>query len=127
MEEEYQISKTWKPTAAGILNVLSGAFFLIGGIIVISLLGQPRVAVPRARYAMYSMGLEGKPGSSFVTTFIILLGIAALVPGVASILGGIYSIKRKFWEIALAGSIPTFLSSIVLGIPTIALTAHHLS
>ena len=117
------MSKTWKPTAAGILNIISGAFFLIGGIIVISLLGQPIVSVPWASYAMYSMGFEGEPSSSFVTTFIVILGTAALVPGVVSMIGGFYSVKRRLWGIALAGSISTFLSSIVLGIPTIALTA----
>jgi len=115
--------KTWKPTTAGILNIISGAFFLIGGIIVLSLLDQPRVAVPWASYAMYSMRLEGEPSSSFVTTFIVILGTAALVPGVVSIVGGIFSIKRRLYGMALAGSISTFLSSFVLGIPTVVLTA----
>ena len=115
--------RTWKPTAAGILNLISGVFFLFGGIIVFSLLGQPKVAVPWASYAMYSMGLEGEPSSSFVTIFIVILGTAALVLGVVSILGGIYAIKRRLWGMALVGSVSTFLSSFVLGIPTITLTA----
>jgi hypothetical protein len=60
---------------------------------------------------------------SFVTTFIVTLGIALLVPGVVSMLGGIYSIKRSLWGLALAGSISTFISFIFLGVPAIVLTA----
>jgi len=114
---------TWKPITAGILNIISGAFLLIGGIIVLSLLNQPRVAVPWASYAMYSMGFEGEPSSSFVTIFIVILAIAIIIPGVVSTIGGICSIKRRLWGIALAGSVSTFLMLFVLGIPTIALTA----
>jgi len=62
--------RTWEPTMAGILNVISGAFFIMGGIIVLSLLGEPSVAMPWASYSMYSMGLEGESSNSFVTTFI---------------------------------------------------------
>jgi len=116
------MSRTWKPTTAGIINIVCGVFFLIGGITIFSAWGTP-MATSFAGYAMYSMGLEGKPSSSFVTTFIVTLGTAAIFLGTVSILGGIYSIKRRLWGIALAGSISTFLSSIVLGIPTIALTA----
>ena len=99
------MERTWKPTTAGILNIISGAFFLIGGITVLSLLGQPIMATPWASYAMYSMGLSGTPSASFVTTFIVILATVLIVPGVVSMLGGFYSIKRSVWGLALAGSI----------------------
>ena len=117
------MSKTWKPMVAGIFNLISGVFFLFGGVIIISMLGQIKMAMPWASYAMYSMGLEGEPSSSFVMTFIVILGTAVVLLGVVSILGGIYSIKRRLWGMALAGAISTFLSLFVLGIPTIVLTA----
>ena len=117
------MERTWKPTTAGILNMISGAFFLFGGITVLGLLSQPKMAMPWANYAMYSMGLGGTPSTSFVTTFIVTLGMALVVPGVVSILGGIYSMKRSVWGLALAGSVSTFISSIFLGIPAIVLTA----
>jgi len=116
------MERTWMPTAAGILNVISGAFFLFGGITILGLLGQP-MAVSWASYAMYSMGLSGTPSTSFVTTFIVTLATALIIPGVVSILGGIYSIKRSIWGLALAGFISTFLSTILLGIPAIVFTA----
>ncbi|MFC1909098.1 hypothetical protein ACFLXD_04510 [Chloroflexota bacterium] len=115
--------KTWKPTMAGILNVISGVFFIIGGIIVVSLLGEPKVAMPWASYAMYSMGFEGEPGSPFTTTIIIILGTTIVILGLVSTLGGICAMKRKLWGMALAGSVSTFLTTFFLGIPTIALTA----
>jgi len=116
------VSKAWKPTVAGLLNVISGIFFVIGGITILSLLSQPRAAVPWASYASYSMGLEGEPSSSFVTIFIITLGTAALILGMVSTLGGICSIKRRLWGIALAGSISTFIYLLVFGIPAIIFT-----
>ena len=115
------MERTWKPTTAGILNVISGTCFLVGGITVLSLLGQPVVATPWAGYAMYSMGNSGAPSASFVTTFIVILAIALVVPGVVSILGGIYSIRRSVWGLALAGSISTLLASVFLGVPAIVL------
>ena len=117
------MERTWKPTTAGILNIISGVFFLIGGITVLSLLGQPIMATPWASYAMYSMGLSGTPSASFVTTFIVILATVLIVPGVVSMLGGFYSIKRSVWGLALAGSISTFLSSVFLGIPAIVFIA----
>ena len=115
--------KTWKPTIAGILNLISGAFLLFGGIIIISMLGQSKIAMPWASYAMYSMGLEGEPSISFITTFIIILAAATIFLGVVSIIGGTYSIRRRLWGVALAGAISTFFSLCVLGIPTVVLTA----
>ena len=117
------MERTWKPRTAGILNIISGAFFLVGGITVLSLLGQPVVAKPWAGYAIYSMGNSGAPSVSFVTTFIVILALVLIVPGVVSILGGIYSIKRGVWGLALAGSISTLLSSVFLGILAIVFTA----
>jgi len=117
------MERTWKPTTAGILNIISGVFFLIGGITVLSLLGQPIMATPWASYAMYSMGLSGAPSASFVTTFIVILATVLIVPGVVSILSGVYSIKRSVWGLAIAGSISTFLSSVFLGIPAIIFIA----
>ena len=89
------MGKTWKPMTAGIINIVSGTFFLTGGIIIVSLHNQPTMAAPWAGYAMYSMGLGGTPGASFVTTFIVTLAAVLIILGIVSILGGIYSLKRS--------------------------------
>ena len=95
----------------------------MGGITVLSLLGQPLIAMSWASYAMYSIGLGGTPGASFVTIFIVVLAALLIVPGVIYILGGVCSIRRNVWGLALAGSISTFLSSGFLGIPAIIFIA----
>ena len=117
------MERTWKPVVAGVLNLVAGAFVLIGGITVLGLLGQPTMAIPWANYAMYSLGLEGTPSTSFVTKFIVALGVALVVPGVVSILGGIYSLRRNLWGLALAGAIFSLFYLPPLGIPAIIFTA----
>ena len=124
------MERTWKATTAGILNIISGAFFLLGGITIFSLLGQPAMATTWAGYAMYSLEISGTPSSSFVTTFIVIMGTVVTVPGVVSILGGVYSMKRSVWGLALAGSISTFLSiriSKLLPIPLCVVLSLELS
>jgi len=117
------MERTWKPTTAGILNIISGAFFLIGGITILSLLGQPTMATPWASYAMYSMELSGTPSASFVTTFIVMLAAVLVIPGVVSLLGGVYALKRSLWGLALAFTIFTLFYLPPLGIPAIVFTA----
>ena len=115
------MGKTWKPMTAGILNIVSGTFFLTGGIIIVSLLNQPTMATPWAGYAMYSMGFGGTPSASFVTTFIVTLAAVLIILGIVSILGGIYSLKRSLLGLALAGTSFTFFPLPPLGIPAIIL------
>jgi hypothetical protein len=70
--------KTWKPVAAGVLSILSGAFIV-----------EYRTgAFIRAR-------LSGHP--SF-PPFAVLLGLVAIT-------GGILAVRRKHWRVALAGAI----------------------
>ena len=117
------MERTWKLKTAGTINIISGTFLLIGGIIIVSLLGQPAMATTWASYAMYSMGLSGTPSASFVTMFIIILATVLIVPGVISLLGGIYALRRSVWGLALAGSIFTCFYLLPLGIPAIITTA----
>ncbi len=63
---------TWKPKAAGILNIISGAFFFIGGITILSLLGQPATATPWASTAQHHQysprdRLHGERGTTETT------------------------------------------------------------
>ncbi|PPD58443.1 hypothetical protein [Dehalogenimonas etheniformans] len=91
--------KTWKPVAAGILNILSAVLW-IGSVLFIALL---------------TLGLSvgfGSPirGWGLVrvwTTFGVLM-----IPPAISVIGGIFSLRRRRWRLALAGAIcamPVFL------------------
>jgi len=114
--------RTWKTTTAGILNIVSGVFVLISGITIVSLLGQP-MATYVADYVMYSMKLSGTPNTSFVTMIIVTLAVALIVLGIISLLGGIYSLRRSVWGLALTGAIFAFSYLPPLGIPAIILIA----
>jgi len=113
---------TWKPVTAGVINIISGTFFLIGGLAVLGNMGQP-IAASMASYVMYSIGLTGTASPSFVTMIMTILGTVLIGLGILSVLGGIFSVRRAIWGLALAGSISTFLSLLLPGVPAIILTA----
>jgi len=48
------MKRTWKPITAGILNMISGVFFFIGGITIVGV-GKP-MATMVAGYVMYLYG-----------------------------------------------------------------------
>jgi len=74
--------KTWKPTAAGILSIMGGAFILAWG------LGH----VIKAEF------VAGTLTHWQFGPFFIVLGLIAIV-------GGIFAIRRQVWGLALAGAI----------------------
>lgn len=116
------MNRTWKPVAAGIIDVASGALSLLAGIAVLGAIGQP-VAGQVTSYVMYSLGHAAPPTAAEVSTTILALGIGLMLPGALSIVGGILSLRRLWWPMALAGSIFTLLSSNPLGIPAVVLVA----
>ncbi len=106
------MQKTWKPTVAGILDIISGVFGLtsfiglIIGIIVIS--GAPYVTGPIPW---------------FVPAVLWIIAIPTLIVGILALVGGIYAVQRKRWGWALTGSIAAILAAIPLGIAAIVFTA----
>ena len=70
--------KTWRPTAAGILSIIGGAFILIRGLL--------------------GMGHIG-------TAFGWPLGAASIVLGLIAIVCGVLGLRRRVWGLALVGAI----------------------
>jgi hypothetical protein len=91
------VKKTWKPTTAGILSIIAGAFGLFGGIGIGSLGG----------YLGYLTGMGGL-GAAF--------GIPLAVLGIVAIVGGAFALKRRVWGLALAGAICALFGFNILGI-----------
>lgn len=116
-----KVKRTCKPTTAGIINIICGAWFLIGGATVLATLTSPLVRVI-AKYYWHSMGYSGVPDISFVNSVASVVGVACIILGIVSVLGGVYAIRRRLWGIALTGSISTLICSILLGIPAIVFT-----
>ena len=103
------MEKTWKPTVAGILDIISGAVGLIavfGLIIAISVTG-----------GFYIPGTEQIP--KFVPSLLTRIAVPLAVLSILSLVGGIYAVQRRKWGLALAGSISAIFASIPLlgGLP----------
>ena len=88
------MKQTWKPTTAGILSIVCGAWGLIIGSV---------VALVGGSAACYT----GVP--FFVPRLIGLIGVPMIVLGAVAIVGGIYAVKRQIWGLALAGAICALL------------------
>ena len=104
--------RTWKPTAAGILNIIGGIVQVIGSIILF----------------MFSSLLAQFAGMEFIGGFIgglaglsTVVAIVLIILGLVAILGGICAIRRSSWRLGLAGSICALFPSFVFGIPAIIL------
>ncbi len=102
------MNKTWKPVTAGILDIIAGAAglilgfgFMIGGALVGFVTQLPM----------------------WLNTLIPLVSIPLIILGLIDIAGGICALMRKVWGLALAGSITTLITSPVIGIIALVLTA----
>ena len=114
---ETTMQKTWKPTAAGILNIIAGVLSLLGAIGVI--IGSVFVSVGSAPLLAYGWGdLAALLGIGRNLLIIIMVIVAFFLAniGMWPLLGGIYALQRKKWGLALAGSIVAILGSTPLGI-----------
>jgi hypothetical protein len=103
------LKRTAKPTAAGILTIIAGAGCILGA------LGLGAAGAFLGPFLGLPFFLHG-----------ILWGLMAIpmaVLGILAIIGGIFSIQRRRWGWALAGSIAAILVSHVLGIISTILVA----
>lgn len=107
------MEKTWMPTVAGILDIISGAFGLGMGL----LLTCGRIfygAAPKIpRFGMFSAMPEG---------FFLVLGVALILIGILAVIGGVYALKIKNWGMALTGSICATLCGRLLGVAALIFT-----
>lgn len=103
--------KTAKPTVAGILNIIVGALCLMGvlGLVIAAVVMSPLNMVSDLPFA--------------VSALLLVIAAPLAVLGGVSLVGGIFSLQRRMWGWALAGSIATLLVSNVLGIISLVLTS----
>ena len=99
------MQKTWKPTVAGILEIVAGALSLLGFFgILIAFIFIPTSA-----------------NVAILTLTIVAIYTAVL--GALSLVSGIFTIQRKKWWLAIVGSIAAIFLSFVLGILAVIFTA----
>ncbi|MFC1964892.1 hypothetical protein ACFLWG_02675 [Chloroflexota bacterium] len=111
------MEKTWMPTVAGILNIVSASFKLIavlGLIIGMIVIGSYSYIDPTKA-----------AGWCPVNVFAVMLTITiyTAITGILAMVGGIYPLQRKRWGLALAGSIAAFFPVGLLGAAAIVFTA----
>jgi hypothetical protein len=94
------LQKTWMPTIAGLLSLISGAIGILGSLILIVLV---KLMINSQDY----LGQEAQYFRDQVLWMVVVLYFAFC--GIA-IVGGALAIKRKVWGIALAGGICSMLT-----------------
>ena len=89
------MKKTWKPTTAGILTIISGCFGIGIGVYV-AVLGE---------FMGGMAGLAGMAASAAMAGVFAALGGAGIGIGVVALIAGIFTLKRRRWGFALTGAI----------------------
>ena len=103
------MEKTWKPTVIGILNIVSGAFGIVGfAIAIIAIL----IVIP----------VGGNNLAIRESALCLVIVVPVLIAVALAITSGIYALKRKKWGWVLAGSIAALFLSWPLAIAAIVLT-----
>jgi hypothetical protein len=114
------MEKTWKPTVAGILNIVAGVFGLFGVFGVIIAI----IAVGSASYVAAAIPfLDPSMAPSFVQTVLIIVAVILIILTVLPLIGGIYAIQRKKLGLALTGSVFAIFGSVFFGIAATILLA----
>ena len=108
------MEETWKPTAAGILCIISGAAdIFLGALIVFA-----------GNVVTRSADLIGEEWvTDLVMTVVMVVGPIWILLGIVALLGGIFALRRRFWGLALAGSICALSGITVLGMLAIVFVA----
>ena len=91
------MERTWKPTTAGILTIISGCYGIGVGAIVATV------------GTAFMLGIPGLEMIAGIGGGIIAIGVIALI-------GGIFALRRKSWGFALAGAI---LATILFPVGTV--------
>ena len=121
---ETTIQKTWKPTVAGILNIVSGVFGIIASIFLIIVLS---IGFGVLKWALDMPRIEALP--AFLPGLLWAITIPLVIISILALVGGIFALNRKRWGWALAGSIAAVFASIPilrflpLGVVAIIFTA----
>ncbi len=101
------VGRTWKPTAFGILTIISGCFAItFGGIEATISALLVRTGFPPSPVLGKSVG-----GIAISSILLIVLGIICLI-------GGIFALRRRFWRLAFVCLMSGAVSNVLLlGVP----------
>jgi hypothetical protein len=123
------MERTWKPTTAGILTIITGAMGIAGGIILFLIsgfLGSFGGLNLGGWLERWGGGWWG-PGAADISgmlgqvlgatsTILLIVGIVVLIFGIIALSGGVSAIKRRRWGLSLAGSILSLFIMPIMGV-----------
>jgi len=106
------VQRTWKPTTAGILNIITGALNALGAIgLIIAIIAIGNIDIMRF------LPPEDAPFiAPLIGTILIILLVLSIIEAVFPIIGGVFALQRRKWGWALAGSIVAILGTFPLGL-----------
>ncbi len=102
------MKRTWMPTVAGILDIVSGSIAIVWFCIMLAG-GLVMRFVPRM--------------PMMLPPLLIGMAVPLIIVAILAIVGGVHALQRKNWGLALAASIAAFFPSWILGIPAIVLVS----
>jgi len=111
------MNKTWKPQIAGILSIVGGVVGLLaslGILIAIVVLGT-------TEQWMGDWGMYWVPYN--VISILWAVGIPMFICGIVAVIGGIFTVQRKCFPMALAGSIAAFFPAWIFGLGAVVFIA----
>ena len=94
--------RTWRPRTAGILSIIAGLTVLISSPLLIVYGSIATLDIAHGDWWGF---------------FLLQVGFLFIPTGIIAIVGGIFSLIRKKWWMALAGSIAAIICFLFLGIP----------
>lgn len=89
------MKKTWKPTVAGVLNIITGISNLIGlifiiiAIIVVS--GSSKFILEFIPETVFPLGYSAE----LIVGILVLVAVMVAAQGVIPLIGGIYALQRR--------------------------------
>jgi len=89
--------KTWRPTTAGVLEIVAGALQIVAGTTTVLVAGGVAGGLRIAELPKFAVMIP--------LPLISAVGIPLLIIGTISVVGGISALRRKHWGLALAGGI----------------------
>lgn len=111
----------YKSKIGGILSIVSGAIGCFFSLIYLVL-----IVFMSALMKSGMMGIPSEPDGEAIFSIMIAvyagIFVLMLLVGILAIIGGVYTIRRKNWGLALTGSIAGALVFLPCGIPAIIFT-----
>lgn len=112
------IKLTWKPITAGILDIISGAIGMVGGVYFV-ILSQ----IFRSIHEILKLDPIVIMKTEEIINRIIAVPFVLVFIGIISIIGGVYALQRRIWVFALAGAISSCVVFPPFGIISVIITA----